>query len=374
MRIVHCSDVHLDRAFVALDPDAARQRRLDLRAAFERIVALAQERRADAITIGGDLWEDEHVTGDTRQFVAHVAGRARVPVLIAPGNHDPLVDGGHYTRTAWPSHVRIFDRETPHEARFGDVSVWGVAWLSGHLDLGWLQDFHVPADGRMHLLLMHGSAARHWAGATPGEQAPYAPFDPEDVARCGFRLCLAGHYHVGSHAGGVVYPGSPEPLGWGETGRHTAAVIDAGLDAFSVELVDTGRLSYLERAVDCEGALSGAEVGERLAAALDDARAETACVRVSLTGQVGVECEIDVEVLAAAHRGRYAAIDVRDATEPAFDLDGMAARSDAAGHFVRALRRLADDATAPREREKLRIALEAGLHALDGRRQVARVD
>ena len=374
MRVLHCSDIHLDRPFAGLDRDAARERRAGLRSALERIVALVAERRADLLTIAGDLWEDEHVTADTRRYVSHLLGRAGIPVLLAPGNHDPHVVGGHYARTAWPANVRIFEREEPEEVRFANVAVWGVAWRGGRLDTGWLDGFHVPADGRTHVLLMHGSATRlRGDGAQQGDDR-YAPFDPSAPARCGFALCLAGHYHDGWHDEGLVYPGSPEPLGWGETGLHSAAVIDIGPEGILVELVETASIRFAERSIDCEGAISSAEVSDRLAAGLTGVEAETTCLRVLLEGQVGVECLVDPSALAAPHRARFAALELRDLTGPAFAYDTLAARTDASGHFVRALRTLAASTDDPREREMLRIALDAGLHALEGRRQVARVD
>ena len=67
MRIAHLADVHLDRPFVALPAAAAETRRDELFDAFGRCLTLARERGADLITIGGDLWEEEHVRADTRK-------------------------------------------------------------------------------------------------------------------------------------------------------------------------------------------------------------------------------------------------------------------------------------------------------------------
>src|SRR3954447_14150751 len=99
MRILHFADVHPDRLFVGLSLPAARERRADLREAFRRCLGAATEHGADLVTIGGDLWEDENVTPDTRSSVAHELGQLDVPVVLVAGNHDPLLRGGTYQRT-----------------------------------------------------------------------------------------------------------------------------------------------------------------------------------------------------------------------------------------------------------------------------------
>ena len=69
MRILHFADLHLDRPLVGLAPDVGRRRRQELRAALRRCLAAAREHNVDVVTIGGDLWEEEHVPPDTRRFV-----------------------------------------------------------------------------------------------------------------------------------------------------------------------------------------------------------------------------------------------------------------------------------------------------------------
>jgi DNA repair exonuclease SbcCD nuclease subunit len=375
VRILHLADVHLDRPFVGMDRDAARRRRAELREALGRCLAAAREQGADLVTIAGDLWEDEHVTPDTRAFVAHELGKlAPVPVLIACGNHDPLLAGGHWRRTAWPPNVRIFECGDPQEAAFGPVSVWGASWSATGLDTGFLRRPRDLPAGRRHLLLVHGTL-RGVPAYLIGEGADaYAPFDPGDVERGGFHLCLAGHVHGAFREGPVVYPGSPEPLGWAERGRHCYALVDVEAGDASVSLVDVNRRRYVERDLDVTGIPSSAELAERIAAALDDLDAETLAVRLVLRGTVDRDCVVDAQALAQPHRERYAALVVRDLSSPGHDLAALSRELTAAGHFVRDLQDRIAGAAAGDERETLELALEAGLQALHGRKDVLRVD
>jgi DNA repair exonuclease SbcCD nuclease subunit len=93
-KVLHLADVHLDRPFIGLSVAVARQRRNELRDALDRALVLAAERGVSVITLGGDLWEDEHVTPDTCKWVADRFASAGVPVVVIAGNHDPLRAGG----------------------------------------------------------------------------------------------------------------------------------------------------------------------------------------------------------------------------------------------------------------------------------------
>lgn len=320
------------------------------------------------MTIGGDLWEDENVTADTRNSVAYELGQLTCPVLLICGNHDPFLPGGNYDRTPWPENVRVFTRPEPTEHRFDGVSVWGVSWCGGRLTASFLDDFAAPADGAEHVLLLHGTATA--AGGLHDMDA-HCPFSPEQVGAAGFSLCLAGHLHAGRSDNGVVYPGSPEPLGWGETGRHCAAVItlEPGEEP-EVALIDVATRRYEERDVDCEGAASSAEIAQRVTAALDDPDPERVYVRVVLRGEVDRDCEVDVDALASDLGGAYAALEIRDRTVPAYDLDAVAEQDTARGEFVRRLRERLAEAGDERERRVIEGALLAGLRALDGRERL----
>ena len=369
MRIAHLADVHLDRPFASLPGGKGERARSRLREAFCRCVNVARDRDADLITIGGDLWEDENVRIDTRRFVAHQLERAERPVLIICGNHDPYTPGGNYQRTEWPENVTVFDGSELTERTFEGVSVWGVSWTGGRLDAGFLDRFAPPGDGR-HVLLVHGTSQ---PVAYFAEQSEHCPFDPHAVTRAGFDLCLAGHIHRASHRHGVVYPGSPEPLGWGETGDHCVAVIDVA-DSIEVELVPVNEHRYEEATVDCAGCESSAEIEERLHAGIAGKRGEDVHLRVTLEGEIDEHCVVAPSLLADAPSEGFAELIVSDSTHPAFDLDHLERQETVRGLFVADLRERVRSTGDERERERLERALHAGLRALAGREDVIGVD
>src|SRR5439155_19303032 len=83
-----------------------------------------------------------------------------------------------------------------------------------------LRDF-VRLDGGPHLLLLHASDMTQ----VPEGVTPHKPILPSQVEEAGFRHALLGHYHDARSSASVTYPGSPEPLGWSESGRHCTALV-----------------------------------------------------------------------------------------------------------------------------------------------------
>ncbi|HVS41968.1 MAG TPA: metallophosphoesterase, partial [Candidatus Dormibacteraeota bacterium] len=105
-RLLHVSDLHLDRAFAGVGcfGEVARRRREGLRDALRRAGEAARQTGCDAVTIGGDLYEHEHAGLDTGRFLVDLfASWQPMRVFLAPGNHDALLPGSLYERMRWPA-------------------------------------------------------------------------------------------------------------------------------------------------------------------------------------------------------------------------------------------------------------------------------
>jgi len=362
MRILHIADVHLDRPFVGMAIEDARARRRELRSTFERCLNLAAEHHVELVTLGGDLWEDEHVTPDTLRWVSARLGALRIPVVAVAGNHDPLSPGGPYDRASFPQQVTVLPSDQGLvEYRSGDISVWGSSWRRGvPLNAAFLTDFTVPSDGRCHVLLLHGTCGMYFDGS------PHCPFTAADVRHAGFDLCLAGHIHGGSVQNSlVVYPGSPEPLNWKETGRHAVALVTVETGTPDVELVDVATRRYVELDIDCDGADSSAEVQALVHAALGEGRDMAGvCLRLRLGGRVLPGCDTGREALRTEILDRGAAmVEVNDDTLVDFNLDEIAAGTGVSSYFVKGMRQLQAERPADPVVDR---ALRLGLRALHG--------
>jgi DNA repair exonuclease SbcCD nuclease subunit len=369
-RLLHTADLHLDRAFAGkgCDGDLARQRRAGLRQALQAMGERAWSEKCQAVTIGGDLYEHERSGVDTERFLQATFEAWRpIQVFIAPGNHDALLPGSLYRRVEWPPNVHVFTEPKLTAARLEDgLTLWGVA----HREPSWMGN---PLDGGatgagVHLALFHGAEL----GSRPDGKGIHGPFRGEQIRERGFSTALCGHYHRRRIDGsaGLVYPGSPEPLTFDESGGRGPVLVDVE-DSGAVRCTPIDSNSWFAVTASCDISTCSSTSGVAEAAAhacrVATPAAERMLLRLDLTGAVDCRLSIDAPSLETELRERtgFALVEVRDCTRAAVNLEAAARERSTRGAFVRSI--LA--ARAQASDDELGViddALRYGLEALAG--------
>jgi len=337
--IVHAADVHLETVFADVRGGGAR--RAALADAFARIIDLALDRDADVLTIGGDLYESERAGPATARFLFAEFARFGKPVFIAPGNHDPFAARSLYARDDLPPNVRVF----------ADAS-WTAVPLAPELTLYGFG--HTPAEpGRpfagasfersgVRIALVHGSDEER---CPPGKRAT-APFTAAEIRAAGATLTLTGHYHGGavhSDAAGPVfaYPGSPEPVKFGERGDHGALVVTVNDDAsIGIESVPIARTRLLDVGISIDDAGDENAVIAICERALE-AFGKNDFVRATLRGAVQPGTRVDRALLAERAGANLGALELIDRSVFA-DYAAIAHESNVRGRAVAELLAAAD--------------------------------
>ena len=361
LRLLHFADLHLDRSFASerLYGVGAQRRRGDLRAALQRIVERAHQAQVDLITCAGDLFEQDHVTRDTASFLTQTLGSAGLPVLIAPGHADPAVPSSPYRYLRWPENVTIATHDDLRPHRYGDVQIWAAGFMRPDVSEAPLRDF-VRQDEGMHLLLLHASDMSR----VPESVTPYKPILPSQVEQAGFRHALLGHYHEASTSGPLTYPGSPEPLGWNETGRHCTALVTIEDDgAVYVLLEDINQRQFAQETIDITGMTSPEHVRDAILAIREGKHLEGAVIRATLVGERTRSLIIDPQALSTECSDGFAYLEFRDQSRVSHDLEAATQEFTSRGEMVR---KLVDHKQGSRQEEQtVGRALQLALDAFD---------
>jgi DNA repair exonuclease SbcCD nuclease subunit len=356
LTILHCADVHLDTTFP--ETRGGSGRRKALADAFVRIVDEALRREADVLTIGGDLYESERAGPQTFRFLAEQFARFGKPVYIAPGNHDPYGAKSLLSRSDLPPNVRVFNEATWKAYPLAsDVTLWGF----GHTPAEPPRPFanaHFDRSG-VQIALVHGSDEAR----CPPNKRVTAPFSTAEVIASGATLLLTGHYHGGyvvsqNERPVFAYPGSPEPIKFGEGSGHGALAITIDGSSVDVRPVPTARTRLVEVTCDLTGVAHENGAFERIWPALAGCGADD-YVRLRLTGEVAEGTRLERSLVEDRLGGTLGSLEVRDETR-SHDYGAIAREPTVRGHVVRDLLALTRDA----DLEKAALAQAALRHAV----------
>ncbi|HWT04486.1 MAG TPA: hypothetical protein VN224_01910, partial [Xanthomonadales bacterium] len=278
------------------------------------------------------------------------------PVFVAPGNHDPYSARALYARDDRPANVHVFAEPAWRASPLGDdVTIYGFG--------------HAPAEpGRpfanarfdrpgTRIALVHGSDEDR---CPPGKRAT-APFTLAEIVASGAACALTGHYHGGSvrtdgGAPRLAYPGSPEPIKFGERGTHGALVVTVEHGHVAMEPVELART----RLIDLDVALHDAASEHAVLGALEEALAPFGrddFLRARLHGTIAPGTRVDRELIADRFAGALGAIELIDETACA-DYAALAHEPNVRGRAVADLTALAEQGH-PDARAALRYTVAA---------------
>ncbi|MCY4110744.1 MAG: DNA repair exonuclease [Chloroflexi bacterium] len=233
LRIVHAADIHLDTPYRRHD-EAVRARLRDAgREAFVRLIDLALERRADALLIAGDLFDNDLLTLATERVLVDELTRATsagLTVVYATGNHDPGRANYRAMGIDWPKErFHLVASRQPRQIaieREGEVVGWVVA--AGHQTPREDRDLAAAFPRAPGLEPAVGFLHAHVVGAASVDQHhSYAPtslasLDPS------YAYWALGHIHQRQEVRDyppVHYSGNVQGRHFGEDGAKGALVV-----------------------------------------------------------------------------------------------------------------------------------------------------
>lgn len=361
IKLIHAADFHLDAPFSALSPTQAAQRREEQRALLERLADLCEREGAQLLFLAGDVLDGGNTYHETTQALARILGGVKARVFIAPGNHDFYSPRSPWAATAWPENVHIFRGTEVEQVELPDLNcvVYGAAFTAPVRDDSPLAGFAAPADGRIHLMCVHGDV---------DGKGRYGNISLMEIADSNLDYLALGHVHARSGLGragktGWAYPGCPEGRGFDELGEKgvLCGTVDKG--SARMDFVPLAGRKYEILSVD----VSGEDPATALAEALPK-DAKRNIYRILLTGESGVE-GLNMPELESVAEPFFYSVSLRDRTRVRADLWSRAEEDSLTGLFLREMKARLEHSEDDAERETLELAVRFGLAALENREE-----
>jgi DNA repair exonuclease SbcCD nuclease subunit len=308
--LIHTADWHLGMTRRFLQPEhQARysEARLD---AVRAIARLAREEDAAFVLACGDVFDSNHVD---RQVIARALDAMRgfeVPLLILPGNHDPLDAASVYRSRAFteraPDAVTVIADATP--VAIGGLEVVGAPWNARRPGTDPSAEVIAALEpGPRRVLAAHGVV---------DVLSPDAD-DPEAIAMGGLTAALddgrvayvaLGDRHSATEVGGdprVRYPGTPVATDYGEVDPGNVLVVDIDAEGVRAMARRVGEWAFVRREVRLAGAGDVDALDADLAALPDKART---VVRLDLIGALTPAEDARLDAMLADQADLFAAL------------------------------------------------------------------
>lgn len=372
IKVIHCADLHLGASFASI-PEKAVQRRDEQMQTFEKIIDLCNKTQADILLIAGDLFESSYVP--EQLFRAVEAGFKKLKttlVFISAGNHDPASVDSVYRTREWPDNVGLFTDETScYELEGINVRVWGCGFTKNYETKPMAVERPLPTDGFINLMALHGEKTNR------SQASQYRPVPLSFIESSGMDYIALGHTHtptepLRSGKTYYAYSGSPEPLGFDETGTHGVWFLRISKDSFEYDFVDLSCRRYAVDKLDISGATSQDEIAGKIQAFLSQkygAKWKNNLYRLKLTGLLPAQLVPSLSAISARLDSGIYHIDLEDKTRVHANIEIIAKEASLRGAFVREILNQRDAFAKAKDEAGLRRcvdALNVGLRAFEG--------
>jgi DNA repair exonuclease SbcCD nuclease subunit len=303
MRFIHTADWQLGLKLRYVSQEKAAQLRLLRFQTVRTIATLAQQVRADAVLVAGDVLDDNALGRDSLQQVSDaLESFGNVPVALLPGNHDAATEDGALARLDLPPNVRVL--ATRAVVRIGEALVYPCPLTRRHETedpTAWLPE-RAAGEG-VRIALAHGGVINF--SGDPDSIVPNL-IDADRVLGKGFDYLALGDWHgTYRYSARAWYSGAPEPTRFKEVepGGILIVDIDAPGSEPQVERRQVAQTHWLNIDLEMIDDSQVDELRSRLEAMPE--RSQT-LVNVRVRGSISMRARDALEALAKEYEERLA--------------------------------------------------------------------
>jgi len=352
VKIIHCSDLHLDSKLETnLTADQALQRNYEILHTFSRMVKFAVEEDVDVILIAGDLFDTERTKFVTTDFILDtIASAPSIDFLYLRGNHDESKQA--FAGRSLPKNLKTCS-ETWTYFLYNSVVIAGIELNQENYDK--LYQSLILEQDNVNFVVMHGQES-----TKPGIGSVCTPL----LKGMNIDYLALGHIHSYKkerldRRGVYCYSGCFEGRGFDECGEKGFVLVKIIGNKLTSEFIPFSTRTLVEVPVDITGLITLSEIQSQMEKASLGVSSDS-LVKFVLQGSYTLETQKDFRFLLPILQNQYFFAKIIDESKLAISVEDYKYDISLKGEFIR--NALASDRS---DQEKEQI-IRYGIQALTG--------
>lgn len=346
IKILHSADWHLGAPMQGHTPERTAYLQQELRKIPAKVANICRREQCDMLLLSGDLFDGGYTQDSFSAFVQAME-EVKVPVFIAPGNHDFVGANSPWTQESFPSNVHIFTQNAITSVAVPqlDCRVYGAGFAAMDCP-ALLENFRANCEEKYAIGVFHGDPTQ--------TSSPYCPITGQQVRDSALDYLALGHIHKqGAFREGstlCAWSGCPMGRGYDESGEKGVLLVTLDETASTRFIpLDTPRFYDTE--------LSAGEDALEVLSAFLPPVGSLDFYRITFTG---ASKPLDLSRLEAAF-SRFPNLTLRDRTTPPPDIWGAVGKDSFEGMYFKLLQ---DALVGQDEKTQSRITLAAEISRL----------
>ena len=357
MKIIHCSDLHLDSKMETnLDKEKARERKNEILITFERMVNYAKENEVKVIIIAGDLFDKKTITIKAKNTVKNaIISNPEIDFVYLKGNHDEA--GFLDEDEELPQNLKTFNSYNWTTYDYDDLTISGIEF--GNVENYEIYNSLILEKNKKNIVVMHGQESE----TDVKDKAEI--INLKALKNKNIDYLALGHIHTYKkgkldNRGVYCYSGCLEGRGFDECGEKGFVLLELKNDKIKTKFIPFSSRTLYEVNVDLTGITENKDIENKIKEELKDIP-KTSLVKLVLGGEVEIGEQRDIEYLTKKFESDFYYLKIED--KPHFKIDYMKYQNDISlkGEFIRTVIEQKDLT----EEEKSKI-ISTGIKALSG--------
>lgn len=353
MKIIHCSDLHLDSKMETnLSKEQAKERKDEILITFENMIEFANQNKVEIIIIAGDLFDKKNVSSKAKNIVKNsIISNPQIDFLYLKGNHDEKC---FLENQELPKNLKTFnDKWTSY--KYNNVTITGIELNSQN---SYIYNSLLLEKNCTNIVVMHGQEAQN----DIKDKAEIISI--KELKNKNIDYLALGHIHKFKqekldNRGIYCYSGCLEGRGFDECGEKGFVLLDIENGEIKTDFIKIAKRTILEVKIDITNCSKTNEIETKIKEQISNIEKQN-LVKVVLVGEIELETDIDIDYLTKKLQEYFYFIKIYNETKVKIDYTKYKYDASLKGEFIRLV--LEQDFTDEQKNE----IITTGIKALSG--------